>query len=193
MNLRNLLLAAMTSTKAVKEVAVKTGLPEKHVRKLMKLAIPIILKHLTKNVSTTAGLIALAAALKHHTDKKAMEKQLKEADETDGHKIIHHIFGRQEKEVSQELCAQSGLTVDQVNQILAIMAPALMSGVSEAAANTTTVQESHKPTISLDSASGIFGALAGLKPSKEEEEKEEKDSSSSNGMALLQALLSAGK
>ncbi len=193
MNLRNLLLASMTSTKAVKEVAVKTGLPEKHVRKLMKLAIPIILKHLTKNVSTTAGLIALAAALKHHTDKKAMEKQLKEADETDGHKIIQHIFGRQEKEVSQELCAQSGLTVDQVNQILAIMAPALMSGVSEAAANTTTVQESHKPTISLDSASGIFGALAGLKPSKEEEEKEEKDSSSSNGMALLQALLSAGK
>ena len=68
MNLRNLLLAAMTSTKAVKEVAVKTGLPEKHVRKLMKLAIPIILKHLTRNASNTAGLIALAAALKHHTE-----------------------------------------------------------------------------------------------------------------------------
>jgi hypothetical protein len=33
----------------------------------MKLAIPVILKHLTKNVSTSAGLIALAAALKHHT------------------------------------------------------------------------------------------------------------------------------
>ena len=129
MNLRNLLLASMTSNKAVKEVAVKTGLPEKYVRKLMKLAIPVILKHLTKNVSTSAGLIALAAALKHHTDKKEMEKQLKEADEKDGHKIIHHIFGRQEKEVTQELCAQSGLTVDQVNQILAIMAPALMSGV----------------------------------------------------------------
>ncbi len=177
MNLRNLLLASMTSNKAVKEVAVKTGLPEKYVRKLMKLAIPVILKHLTKNVSTSA-------------DKKEMEKQLKEADEKDGHKIIHHIFGRQEKEVTQELCAQSGLTVDQVNQILAIMAPALMSGVSEAAANTTTVQESHKPTISLDSASGIFGALTGSKPSQEEEEKE---NSSSTGMALLQALLSAGK
>ena len=190
MNLRNLLLASMTSNKAVKEVAVKTGLPEKYVRKLMKLAIPVILKHLTKNVSTSAGLIALAAALKHHTNKKEMEKQLKEADEKDGHKIIHHIFGRQEKEVTQELCAQSGLTVDQVNQILAIMAPALMSGVSEAAANTTTVQESHKPTISLDSASGIFGALTGSKPSQEEEEKE---NSSSTGMALLQALLSAGK
>ena len=63
MNLRNLLLASMTSNKAVKEVAVKTGLPEKYVRKLMKLAIPVILKHLTKNVSTSAGLIALAAAL----------------------------------------------------------------------------------------------------------------------------------
>ena len=75
MNLRNLLLATMTSNKAVKEVAVKTGLPEKYVRKLMKLASPVILKHLTKNVSTSAGLIALAAALKHHTNKKEMEKQ----------------------------------------------------------------------------------------------------------------------
>lgn len=90
----------------------------------------------------------------------------------------------------KEVAVKTGLPVDQVNQILAIMALALMSGVSEAAANTTTVQESHKPTISLDSASGIFGALTGSKPSQEEEEKE---NSSSNGMALLQALLSAGK
>lgn len=110
-----------------------------------------------------------------------------EADEKDGRKIIQHILGKQEKEVTQDLCAQSGLTADQVNQILAIMAPALMSGVSEAAANTTAAQESQKPTISLNNASGIFGALTGNKPAQQEE------NSAVNGMALLQALLSARK
>jgi hypothetical protein len=177
----------MTTKKAVEQVTAKTGLSEKQAQKLMKLAIPILLKFLTKNASSGSGAISLLGALTQHTSQKEMDQQLMEADEKDGRKIIQHILGKQEKEVTQDLCAQSGLTADQVNQILAIMAPALMSGVSEAAANTTAAQESQKPTISLNNASVIFGALTGNKPAQQEE------NSAVNGMALLQALLSARK
>lgn len=48
MNLLNLLLVSMTTKKAVEQVTAKTGLSEKQAQKLMKLAIPILLKFLTK-------------------------------------------------------------------------------------------------------------------------------------------------
>lgn len=187
MNLLNLLLGSMTSQSSVNEVSGKTGLSQKQIKTLMMIAIPIIIKYLTKNASSGDGAQSLLGALTQHTNKKDMDQQLKEADEVDGGKILAHIFGKKQGKVTQDLSAQSGLTAEQVNQILAIMAPAILSGVSEAASNTTTSQQS-SPTISLGSTPGIFSALLGTAASTEKEE--EKDSSI-NGMALLQALLGA--
>jgi hypothetical protein len=69
------------------------------------------------------------------------------------------------------------------------MAPAILTGVSEAASNTTAAQGSASPSLSLGAAPGIFSALLGSSPSTAAT-KEEEDSAI-NGMALLQALLGA--
>ena len=101
--------------------------------------------------------------------------------EKDGGKIINHILGNNKTEVTQNLSAQSGLTAEQVNQILAIMAPALLSGVSEAAS-----QQSATPT----ATPGIFSALLGSGANTQQVQEQ---NDSINGMALLQALLGARK
>ena len=72
-------------------------------------------------------------------------------------------------------------TQDQVNQILAIMAPAILSGVSEAAADQKPSAQSAVP--------GIFSALLGSGAQVQAEEKDD----AINGTALLQALLNARK
>jgi hypothetical protein len=191
MNLLGLLLKAMTAKTALEQIAKKTGLSEKQIKTLMTLAIPILLKYLTQNASSSDGVSSLLGALTQHTNKKDMDLQLKEADEKDGGKIISHILGKKETEVTQNLSAQSGLSAEQVNQILAIMAPALMSGVSEAASNTTAAQGSATPTLSFGATPGIFSALLGSAASTQQVKEEQ--NSATNGMALLQALLGARK
>ena len=190
MNLLGLLMAAMTSKVALGQVSKKTGLTEKQIKKLMMIAIPILLKYMTQNASSGDGAQSLLGALMQHNKKEEVGLQLKDADEDDGHKIIGHIFGKKEKEVTQSISAQSGLTADQVNQILAIMAPALMNGVSVAATDEAT-QQTATPTISHGATPGIFSALLGTSPSTAAPEPEQNDSI--NGVALLQALLNARK
>ena len=165
MNLLGLLLASMTSQSSVGQVSGKTGLSKEQIRKLMFIAIPILLKYMTKNASSGSGAHSLLGALS-------------------------------QQEVTQQISAQSGLTAEQVNQILAIMAPALMSGVSEAASGATVSQQNTaqaSPSFMPGAAPGIFSALLGTSPSTQIQEASQEDNSAINGVALLQALLNARK
>ena len=88
------------------------------------------------------------------------------------------------------------MELEQVNQILAIMAPALMSGVSEAASGATVSQQNTaqaSPSFMPGAAPGIFSALLGTSPSTQIQEASQEDNSAINGVALLQALLNARK
>lgn len=190
MNLLTLLLKVMTAKKALQQVSAKTGLNEKQIKKLIMLAVPIIIKYLTKNASSGDGALSLLSALNQHTNKKEMDQQLKEADEVDGGKIIGHIFGKKQPEVTQNLSAQSGLTQEQVNQILAIMAPAIMSGVSEAKEEAEAAQKPASSQHAFGATPGIFSALLGTAANTQKEEIQE-ENEAINGAALLQALLNA--
>ena len=186
MNLLSILLAVMTSKAALGQVSGKTGLSQKQIKKLMMIAIPILIKYMTKNASSGDGAQSLLGALMQHNNKNDVGLQLKDADEDDGHKIIGHIFGKKEKEVTQQLSAQSGLTADQVNQILAIMAPAILSGVSEAASSQQQAASSASPV------PGIFSALLGSAANTQARANDVRDGAR-NATALLRALLRTGK
>ena len=197
MNLLQLLLGAMTTQSSVGSVSGKTGLSNKQIQKLMMLAIPLLLKYMTGNATSSgSGALSLLGALSQHTNKKDMAQQLNDAAEDDGGKIIGHILGNNEKKVEHDLAAQTGLNEAQIKQVLSIMAPALMSGVSEAA---TASAASGKPVAAAAPASplealagsGIFGALFGGGKKNDSANQKENDGAA-DGTALLQALLKAG-
>lgn len=198
MNLLQLLLGAMTTQSSVGSVSGKTGLSSKQIQKLMMLAIPLLLKYMTGNATSSgSGALSLLGALSQHTNKKDMADQLNDADEDDGGKIIGHILGNNEKKVEQDLAAQTGLNEAQIKQVLSIMAPALMSGVSEAA---TASAASGKPAAAAAPASplealagsGIFGALFGG-GKKNDSANQKANDGTADGTALLQALLKASR
>lgn len=194
MNLLQLLLGAMTSQSSVGSVSGKTGLSNKQIQKLMMLAIPILLKHMTGNATSSGnGALSLLGALSQHTNKKGMAEQLKDADEDDGGKIIGHILGNDKKKVEKDLAAQTGLNESQIRQVLSIMAPALMSGVSEAASAGAASGKPAGPASPLDAlaGSGIFGALFGG-AKKNDAEAQKPGDGAADGTALLQALFKAG-
>jgi len=201
MNLLSLLASTMLSQSSVNSVSGKTGLSSKQIQRLVMLALPILIKYMTKNASSGDGALSLLGALSQHKNNNSMDLQLKDADEADGAKIIHHILGKKENAVTQDLSAQTGLGTDQIHQVLSILAPGLMSGVSNAAeANAAQAASTHQPAnpfASLLTGGGIFGSILGGG-------KEEASSAAVNpmdkdgdgridGTELLSLLLSASK
>ena len=195
MNLLSLLLGAMTSQSSLGSISDKTGLTDKQIRQLIMIAIPLLIRYMTSNASSGNGAQSLLGALSQHTNKKEMDVQLLEADEEDGGRIIGHILGSNKDQVTQDLASQTGIGANQVSQVLAILAPALLCGVSEAASDASVSQENTAPVITPSAGSGIFGALMGLAAggAKDEAAQAQTQNSSTNGMALLQALLVARK
>ena len=162
MNLLSLLLNSLLTDSSVSALAKKTGLSAASLKKLIPLAIPLLLKFLTSNASSESGALSLLGALSQHTDQKTLSDQIDEADTEDGGKIIGHIFGNQSDAVTNRLAQQSGMSERDVSSALAGIAPALMSGLS--AANHTV---SAAPKVDLSDGldlSDLFGMFAGAQP-----------------------------
>ena len=135
MDLLNTLLGSMTSQSSVQSLSGKTGLSGKQITGLLALALPLLIKAMTKNASSGQGASSLLGALSQHanTGKKSTAQQIDEADTKDGEKIIGHIFGNDTDKVVNQLAGQTDLSADQVTSVLSQMAPAMMSGVNDAA------------------------------------------------------------
>ncbi len=140
MNLLGLLLKSMLTDSSISAMAKKTGLSKAVLKKLIPLAIPLLIKFMTSNASSQSGALSLLSALGQHTNRKSIAEQIDEADTDDGSKIIGHIFGNQQQAVVSSLAQQAGISNDAVSSALAGMAPAILSGLS--AANSTASQSS---------------------------------------------------
>lgn len=196
MNLLGILLKALLADGALNALAKKTGLSSRQLKKLLPLAVPLLLKFMTNNASSQDGAASLLSALTQHTSKKTMAEQIREADTVDGAKILGHILGSQQQSSILSLAGQSGMSEQQVSSALSGIAPALLSGLSAA----TAVGGAGKVDLSdgLDlsdvmamlggaqpqaqSHTGLLGSLFGKKPKEE-------TNAAVNGTALLQALL----
>ena len=150
MNLLSLLLKSMLTDSSISAMAKKTGLSKAVLKKLIPLAIPLLIKFMTSNASSQSGALSLLGALGQHTNRKSIADQIAEADTDDGSKIIGHIFGNQQNAVVSSLAQQAGISNADVSSALAGMAPAILSGLS--AANSTA---SHAAAGRVDLSDGL--------------------------------------
>ena len=203
MNLLSVILKALLADGALKALAGKTGLNEKQLKKLLPLALPLLLTMLTRNASDKEGAVSLLGALTQHTSKKTMQQQIAEADTADGAKIIGHILGKEKDASLLTLSNQSGLSQQQVSSVLSGIAPALLSVLSAAsgsAAGKVDLSDGLDlsdivamlggakpgPVSTKPQGGGLLGALLGRK--KKQEQKAEQDAAL-NGATLLSLLL----
>ena len=180
MNLLSLLLKSLLSDSSLTQLIKKTGLTEAALKKLLPLAIPLLIKALTSNASSQTGLASLLGALTQHTSTKSMDLQLEEADNEDGAKIVRHIFGDESDANIDDLARQSGLSSMQVSSVLSEIAPALMSSLSAANSSAAASAASASPFSALGS---LFGSFLGQQPDDDDEPDQ-----SLNGMQLLSLL-----
>lgn len=165
MNLLSLLLKSLLTDASVSALAKKTGLNAGSLKKLIPLAVPLLLKFLTSNASSESGALSLLGALSQHTNKKTLSDQIDEADTEDGGKIIGHILGSQSEAVTGQLACQAGMSERDVSSALAGLAPALMSGLSAA-----TNSISSAPKVDLSDGfdlSDLMGMFAGAQQAQQ--------------------------
>ena len=203
MNLLSVILKALLAEGALKALAGKTGLNEKQLKKLLPLALPLLLKMLTRNASDKEGAVSLLGALTQHTSKKTMQQQIAEADTADGAKIIGHILGKEKDASLLTLSNQSGLSQQQVSSVLSGIAPALLSVLSAAsgsAAGKVDLSDGLDlsdivamlggakpgPVSAKPQGGSLLGALLGKK--KKQKQTAEQDAAL-NGATLLSLLL----
>ena len=218
MSLLSVLTKSLLSDVALSALAKKTGLSSGKLKKLLPLAVPMLLKALTSNASSQSGLESLLGALTQHTSTKALPVQIQEADTTDGGKILGHIFGGNSGNVLSSLAQQSDLNEQEVSSALSSIAPALMSGISAAASSGAQPTFDLSDGLDMGDVMAIFGgatpsggtatsgggllsgllggggmpSMGGLFGSLLGQNTDEKDDSL-NGTALLTALLSGRK
>ena len=107
MDLLNLFTGAMTSQSTVNTLSEKTGASNAQIKKLLILALPLIIKAMTSNASSQNGASSLLSALTQHKSTASLDTQVKEADAEDGAKIIGHILGGNSQSVMNSLASQS--------------------------------------------------------------------------------------
>ena len=201
MNLLSLLLGSMTQSSSVDSLSRKSGVSSQLVKTLLIAALPMIIKSMTQNASSTSGASSLLTALGQHNNNKSLADQLGSADAEDGGKIIQHIFGDNTSSVISQLAGETGMEADQVNSVLSNMAPALMSTLSATQQAGSEAQAAGNSFdlgsfAGSDLMSGLFGGsqaasqgadlLSSLFGGKT-------DTGSLDGSALLGTLLGFGK
>ena len=179
-----MLLGSLTSNNSVNALSGKTGIDSSKITKLIMLALPLIIKALTKNASSSSGASSLLGALTQHTSKDAIDRQIANADAEDGAAILNHILGDNTASVTNGLAEQTGLSNEQVSSTLNNMAPAILSGLSAA---TTQAQNTASAAGGVDLSDGLdFSDLMGMFSGMQSAQQQ-----GSQGGGLLSGLLGA--
>ena len=175
MNLLSVLLKIMLAEKALSALSGKTGLSSAALKKLLPLAIPLLLRYMTSNASSQSGALSLLGALTQHSLARNAEELLREADEEDGGKIVKHILGDDDSKVVHSLSAETGMSEGEVTRGLNGMAPLLLSVLAASMLSANNQSSSNSGSIDLSNVLNMFGG-----------------SQQTSNASLLNALLGGG-
>ena len=191
MNLLALLLKVFMAKDTLNSISEKTGISKNLIRMLVPLAIPLLIRYMTKNASSQSGAESLFNALGQHTSKRTLREQIDEADAEDGEKIIHHILGKDNDKVVRELASRSGMNISQVMKLLSLFAPIILSVLSSAS-NSAHQQQVQVPTQAASSMDLSSLASMFLGNAQEPQTQTQQSQPSMSGIGLLSTLLGMG-
>ena len=123
--------------KIIAEIANKTGLSGDLSKKAIAAALPMVMGGLSKNADTEEGKKSLDQALENHTDETNV-------DESDGSKILWHIFGNDTSKVSETVAAKAWVTSEQASSITSMLTSSLMGKLWSEKASGANVAEDLK-------------------------------------------------
>ena len=176
MNLLSMMSSMLGDSDVTGALSNNTKVSSGALGKLLALALPALLKQLTKNASTEDGARSLFNALSQHTTDRSLADQLNNVDTEDGAKIIGHIFGDSTESEISSLAEQAGVSTEEASGVLNNIAPSLLSNLSSVVTNGLPEEQEESGGI-LSTIGRIFGG-------------QKEDTSGFDGTNLLNILTS---
>lgn len=166
MNLLEMLGGSLTQDESVDNIAKKSKSSKAQIIKLVGIFLPLVITYLTRNARKEGGAKSLAGALGQHRSTANMSSQIADADSEDGEKILRHIFGDDEDQITKNMARQTGMDQSQVLSALDAMLPGIMSGISASASKAGASKKSGVDLSDGIDLGDIMGMLGGSSSGK---------------------------
>ena len=149
-------------------VSGSTGTDQNKTSTVLTMALPVLMKAMERNASTTEGAEGLMGALKGQHDGSILDNLgglfdggVDENVTNDGAKILSHVLGNRQQGVEKVIGEKSGLDIGSVANILKVAAPLLMGVLGKQAKQNNVSSQSD--------LGGLLGGLLGGNDTKTEQ------------------------
>ncbi|MGA9211191.1 DUF937 domain-containing protein [Kaistella sp.] len=130
----------------------KFGVSKNQIIALMAVAAPLVISHLMNKSKDPQEANALNTALdKDHDGSILNDPSQVEARQQEGGSILDHIFGGDKATVENQLSQNTGISMDKIAPIMAMLAPVIMGFIGQ-----------EKQTNGVTSGGGLGGLLSGI-------------------------------
>ncbi|MBP1167037.1 MULTISPECIES: DUF937 domain-containing protein [Chryseobacterium] len=126
------LLTGNTGNQVAEQAENKFGISKNQVIALLAVATPLIISYLRNKSQDAKEAEALNSALdKDHNGSILDDASQIEARQAEGGSILDHIFGGQKSTVENQLSQNTGISIDKIGPILAMLAPVVMGYIGQ--------------------------------------------------------------
>lgn len=126
------LLTGNAGNEVASQAENKFGISKNQVIALMAVAAPLIISYLRKKSQDSNEAEALNNALDRDHDGSILNDPTQiESRQNEGSSILSHIFGSQKQNVENQLSQNTGISMDKIGPILAMLAPLVMGYIGK--------------------------------------------------------------
>ncbi|UKB80188.1 DUF937 domain-containing protein [Chryseobacterium sp. MEBOG07] len=126
------LLTGNTGNQVAEQAENKFGISKNQVIALLAVATPLIISYLRNKSQDAKEAEALNSALdKDHNGSILNDASQIESRQNEGGSILGHIFGDQKSTVENQLSQNTGISIDKIGPILAMLAPVVMGYIGQ--------------------------------------------------------------
>ncbi|MBO9692262.1 DUF937 domain-containing protein [Chryseobacterium sp.] len=147
------LLTGNTGNQVAEQAENKFGISKNQVIALLAVAAPLIISYLRNKSQDSKEAEALNNALdKDHNGSILNDASQIESRQAEGGSILDHIFGGQKSTVENQLSQNTGISIDKIGPILAMLAPVVMGYIG---------QQKQQNNVSAGGLGDLLGGILG--------------------------------
>lgn len=126
------LLTGNTGNQVAQEAENKFGISKNQIIALLAVAAPLVISYLRNKSQDAKEAEALNNALDRDHDGSILNDPSQALNrQTEGNSILDHIFGGQKATVENQLSQNTGISMDKIGPILAMLAPVIMGYIGK--------------------------------------------------------------
>ncbi|WHF51124.1 DUF937 domain-containing protein [Chryseobacterium gotjawalense] len=179
------LITGNTGNQVAADAENKFGISKNQIIALLAVAAPLVISYLRKkSQDNPQEAEALNNALdKDHDGSILNDPSQAAARQQEGASILDHVFGSQKPDVENQLSEKTGISVDKIGPILAMLAPVIMGFIGK-----------EKQATGVNSGGGLGDLLGGILGNATSQVQQQQAQGNSNPLTeILGSVLGSAK